>query len=54
MDELQKEIVNSHIQRLMKDACNPAGGVIFTDISTDLERCSDHAINVAFALAETK
>ncbi|MCF0132269.1 MAG: Na/Pi cotransporter family protein, partial [Blautia sp.] len=54
VDELQKEIVNSHIQRLMKDACNPAGGVIFTDISTDLERCSDHAINVAFALAETK
>lgn len=54
VDRLQLEIVNSHIDRLMKESCNPAGGVIFTDMSTDLERSSDHAINVAFALAETR
>ena len=52
VDRIQTEIVNSHIERLMKDSCNPAGGVIFTDMSTDLERSSDHAINVACALAE--
>ncbi len=51
VDRLQTEIVNSHIDRLMKESCNPAGGVIFTDMTTDLERSSDHAINVAFALA---
>ena len=52
VDDIQKEIINSHIQRLMQVACDPAGGVIYTDISTDLERCSDHAINIAGALAE--
>lgn len=50
-DDIQKEIVNNHIARLMASHCDPVGGVIFTDMSTDLERCSDHAINVAFALA---
>lgn len=52
VDSIQTEIVNSHIDRLMRESCNPAGGVIFTDMSTDLERSSDHAINVAFALFE--
>lgn len=52
VDKLQTEIVNSHIERLMKESCNPAGGVIFTDMSTDLERSSDHGVNVAYALAE--
>ena len=50
VDMVQTEIVNSHIERLMKESCNPAGGVIFTDMSSDLERCSDHAINIACAL----
>ncbi|MBP9999956.1 MAG: Na/Pi cotransporter family protein [Clostridiales bacterium] len=54
VDRLQIEIVNSHIERLMKESCNPAGGVIFTDMSTDLERSSDHGINVACALADAK
>ena len=52
VDTIQTEIVNSHIARLMKESCNPAGGVIFTDMSTDLERSSDHAINVAYALVD--
>lgn len=54
VDNIQTEIVNSHIDRLMQESCNPAGGVIFTDMSTDLERSSDHAINVAYALFEGK
>ena len=54
VDNLQIEIVNSHIDRLIQERCNPAGGVIFTDMSTDLERSSDHAINVACALANVK
>ena len=27
-------------------------GVIFSDMVTDLERCADHAINIAYALKE--
>ena len=52
VDEIQINIVNAHIERLMKAACEPVGGVIFTDMASDLERCSDHAINIACALAQ--
>ena len=52
VDDLQKEIVTNHVTRLMDSKCNPLGGVVFTDMSSDLERCSDHAINIATALIE--
>ncbi len=52
VDEQQRTIVNNHIQRLLNDKCDPLGGVVFTNMSSDLERCSDHAINIAFALHE--
>ena len=53
VDDLQITIVNAHIDRLMKASCEPVGGVIFTDMASDLERCSDHAINIACALADS-
>ena len=52
VDDLQLKIVNAHIDRLMKAICEPVGGVIFTDMASDLERCSDHAMNIASALAD--
>ena len=50
VDDLQTSFINAHIQRLMEERCNPVSGVIFTDMISDLERCSDHAINIAYAL----
>ena len=52
VDTLYDRFVNAHIHRLMKGECHPVSGVIFTDMSSGLERCSDHAINVACALSE--
>lgn len=52
VDDLELSIVNRHIDRLTRAECNPVGGVIYTDLASDLERCSDHAINIACALAE--
>lgn len=52
VEALQASVVNSHVERLMKGTCEPFGGVIFTKMASDLDRCSDHAINVAEALAE--
>lgn len=52
VDDLQTEFINNHIQRLMNNECDPVGGVLFTDMVNDLERCSDHAINIACALFE--
>lgn len=50
VDQIQSDMIDNHVERLMKGKCDPAAGVVFTDMSTDLERCSDHAINIAVAL----
>ena len=52
VDELEKKNLNNHIARLFDRQCDPLAGVVFTNMSSDLERCSDHAINIAFALHE--
>ncbi len=52
VDDTQETIIQNHVERLMTAACNPMAGVIFTDMATDLERCSDHAINIATALSD--
>ena len=52
VDDLQTTCVNNHIQRLMNEICHPIAGVIFIDMVNDLERCSDHAINIAYALID--
>ncbi len=52
VDDYQKMLIDSHIDRLMRSKCNALCGVIFSDIVTDLERCSDHAINIGYALKE--
>ncbi len=50
VDDMQEQFIQNHIDRLMTTACNPLCGVVFTDMCTDLERCSDQAINIATAL----
>jgi len=54
VDDMQEENISHHIDRLMEGICDPLGGVIFTDMCTDLERCSDQAINIATALVPRK
>lgn len=50
VDAMQERFIENHIRRLKSEKCDPRGGVIFTDMITDLERCSDHAINIAYAI----
>ena len=50
LDWQEKELVDHHIVRLMSNTCDPLAGVIFTNLVTDLERCGDHAYNIAYAL----
>ena len=50
VDNMQRDIMDKHVARLMRGKCEPAAGIIFNDMVTDLERCSDHAINIATAL----
>lgn len=50
VDMARENLVQNHVKRFMDSSCNPKGGVLFCDMVTDLERCSDHAINIATAL----
>ena len=47
VDNLEKQIRGEHMQRLTSGECTPRVGVIFLDALTNLERVSDHALNVA-------
>ena len=49
VDRTMEELIQHHIARLMDSQCDPRGGVVFDDMVSDLERCSDHAINIAAA-----
>ena len=53
IDDMQEQFIRNHIERLMVSACDPLGGVVFTDMCTDLERCGDQAMNIAEALVKT-
>ena len=53
VDDMQETYMRNHIDRLMKSASNPVSAVVFTDMCTDLERCSDQAINIAAAFSDS-
>lgn len=54
VDDTEERAVAAHIQRVVDGVCSPQADVIFKDMTSDLERCSDHAINIAFSLTELK
>jgi len=46
VDELVKFAQEGHIMRLKKGLCNPLAATIFTDLLNNLERVSDHSVNI--------
>ncbi|MDR1619719.1 MAG: Na/Pi cotransporter family protein [Clostridiales bacterium] len=49
IDDTVDQLQNNHIARLEADKCSADLGMIFVEILTDLERISDHALNIAQA-----
>jgi len=47
VDKLRELFTENHINRLTNESCEPRSGVVFTDMIIDLERCADHANNIA-------
>ena len=47
VDAMQEEKTENHIERPKANICDPRGGVIYTDMVSDLERIADHAMNIA-------
>ena len=54
IDIMERNLQSMHIHRVNKGECTPQAAVYLSDIVSDLERVADHAINIAFALAEAR
>ncbi len=52
IDRLNDEIKQRHVKRLRKGKCTIELGFVLSDITTDLERISDHCSNIAVCLLE--
>ena len=50
IDEKERELQKLHVERLTRNECTPEAGMLFSDIVSGLERVSDHATNIAFAI----
>lgn len=49
VDVLEKELQHNHVRRLASNECQ-AKSSVFSDLVSNLERVSDHATNIAFAI----
>jgi phosphate:Na+ symporter len=47
VDELERILRKSHIDRVNRKECIPAAGVIYLDVLSNLERVADHSTNLA-------
>ncbi|MDV4149212.1 Na/Pi cotransporter family protein [Clostridium sp. AL.422] len=52
VDKLQKKYRDLHIKRLYDGNCNAYSGTIFLDLMSNLERISDHSMNIAESVIE--
>ena len=52
VDDAERYLQQSHVERLTKGECTASAGMMFSDIVSGLERVSDHATNIAFSLMD--
>ncbi len=54
IDDLEEDLRTQHIDRLARNECSAARGVIFLDMLSNIERISDHANNIVGYVADEK
>jgi len=52
IDEMERQFQKNHVERLTRNECTAASGMIFSDAISGFERVADHATNIAYALLE--
>ncbi len=52
IDDMEKDLRKSHIDRLNQGLCVTSAGVIFLDAISNLERMGDHASNIAWSVID--
>jgi len=48
VDSMADEYIENHINRVNNGECDPRRGILFANMISDLERCADHAYNIAY------
>jgi len=54
IDAMEKQLKKDHITRLNKLECTPAGGSVYLELLTNLERVGDHSNNIAEMVINSK
>lgn len=54
VDKMEEEIQIAHVNRMTRQECTPEAGMLFSDVVSGLERVSDHAVNIAYAMTKEK
>ncbi len=54
IDTMEKQLKNDHIARLNKFECTPAGGSVYLELLSNLERVGDHSNNIAQMVIHSK
>ena len=52
IDEMERHLQETHIQRLTRNECTPDASMIYSDLISGLERVADHATNIAFSILD--
>lgn len=52
IDHLRDELRQQHMERLSRNECSAAKGIIYLDILSNMERISDHSLNVVNYIAD--
>lgn len=52
IDEMERQFQKNHVERLTKNECTAASGMLFSDAISGFERVADHATNIAYVLLE--
>lgn len=52
IDHLRDELRHQHMERLNRNECSAAKGIIYLDILSNMERISDHSLNVVNYIAD--
>ena len=52
IDDLKEKLRTDHIERMKEGRCGADAGFVWSDLLTDLERCSDHCSNIAGCVIE--
>ncbi|MDR1021450.1 MAG: Na/Pi cotransporter family protein [Synergistaceae bacterium] len=54
IDQMERVLRARHIERLNSGKCEPATGVVFIDVLSNLERIGDHARNLAYIVKDVE